>query len=106
MELPSGLHDAFQLGGDAIAEWLDRSPMPWNPTTSSDVSMHDQTPVESLGCAYIGAPQGKPEPCIRAAAHSGPHKHAEKSPATRCPVTGVDCIRNCGYRSCAIAATT
>jgi hypothetical protein len=23
-ELPSGLHEAFQLGGDAMAEWLDR----------------------------------------------------------------------------------
>lgn len=39
-------------------------------------------------CAYIGAPDGKPEPCVRAAGHSGPHEHAKKQSvqhAIRCP---------------------
>jgi hypothetical protein len=30
-------------------------------------------------CAYIGAPDGKPEPCVRTAGHSGPHEHAKRT---------------------------
>lgn len=38
-------------------------------------------PVKSSACLYIGAPQGKPEPCVLPVGHSGPHEHAEKSGA-------------------------
>lgn len=38
-------------------------------------------PSEQPACAYIGAPQGEPQPCVLPAGHPPPHAHAAKSPA-------------------------
>lgn len=36
-------------------------------------------PVKSSACAYIGAPQGEPKPCVLSAGHPPPHVHVEPS---------------------------